>query len=200
MKKMILILIALLVIGAIFFMNKNDNTVSIQKTETEIEKPTILKEVKTVAQPIITKEEPEATLISNKPFKNNTRGVITDDVIAVDDFQKEKIDNNIVKEFKKLYPTMLEEVKKIPECLGKAETNIEAFNCSSKFEKLNIELAMIIGEYEGDNSSSDFLWNQETKEKIIEEVEKTIPLIYEQAACIKNVQNITNLEQCLGIK
>ena len=210
MKKMILILIALLVIGAIFFMNKNDNTVSIQKTEVT-KKPSITKENKVITIEKSTKEPILAKVISqkkepnSKPFKTNVQNNIIDETMddtTNDNFQEERREYVILSEFKEIYPDMLEEIKKIPACLGKANTREEALNCHEIFSKVKRELAMITGEYEGEGnySASGFVWNQETKQKMIEEVEITIPTIYEQKACVENAQSKIDLEQCFEIQ
>jgi len=210
MKKLLLLLIFLLIVGAIFFIKKKDNTVSIQKTEVT-KKPSITTENKVITiekstkKPILAKVITQEKEPNSKPFKTNVQNNTTDETIddtTNENFQKERREYVILNEFKEIYPDMLEEIKKIPACLGKANSREEALNCHEIFSKVKRELAMITGEYEGEGnySASGFVWNQEIKQKMIEEVEITIPTIYEQKACVEDAQNKIELEQCLEIQ
>jgi hypothetical protein len=102
--------------------------------------------------------------------------------------------------FKTLQPKIIEETQKIPDCLENAETKEEAFACNQKLQDLNKELAMAMGDFSEnkiEGYDDDFVWNEETKIKMIQEIERSTETMQEMQTCMESSITPEELDQCL---
>lgn len=239
MKKIIFLVIALVVTGAIFFISqKNTTEVVVKKPEIKIEESIVI-EKKPVVMEVKPQQAEEAVVVQEKikkSIQSNEEEVevienhIVDSVVIESvDLNSDRFDNSfdVVKEdiyiesneskelkkillvdVKKIHSTIFEEVKKVPECLHKVNMKEEIYKCFEKVEELRGELSSIIGESldenvespKDDNSSKEFVWDEKTKQGMITEIEKVIPIVDKEESCIQNAQNTSDLDTCLKLK
>jgi len=100
-----------------------------------------------------------------------------------------------------IQPRIFEETQKIPECLENAGSKEEAFECSKSLRALNKDLIMTMGDFseelpEEKGYDKDFIWNEETKIKMIQEIESGLQGMQTMRTCIESAKTPTDLDKC----
>jgi len=206
MKKVIFVLLAIVLSGVLFFLLKNSQDKPLEQTQVVSEKHED-KVVKTT--PVLQTEKPKVSVVKNKekptikPFTAKSilqKKDISDKVN--EDFYVQKRVNSVLSEFQNTLPKMIEEIKKIPECLENAKTIEEAFDCHTLVGAMNDRLSMVLGinEVEQNNSRIDFVWDNGTKMEMIEEVKNRLSSLLETQTCMEAVSTASEIDACLNIK
>jgi len=105
--------------------------------------------------------------------------------------------------FKELQNKMSGEIQKIPSCLEEALTKEEAFSCSKNLRELTKTLMLTKGDFDEDTLKGydeNFTWNENTKIKMIKEIEASSQSMEEMNLCIDMAQNSSELDKCLNSK
>lgn len=206
MKKTIYIVLGLIVLGLLFFLinNSKDKNVSqsqriVKKHEDSVSKPFSVLEKKQshVLGNSIIDGQVKKPLEKKKIFQNVVLPEAVDDTLLV----KER-EEMVFSKFRNTLPKMLENMKKIPQCLENAEKIEEAFNCYESVDTMHQELSEILGIYEGDynDSSTNVVWDNETKLKMMDELQEEISFMNEAQVCIEGISTGSELEECLHIE
>jgi len=132
-----------------------------------------------------------------QPFKYSFDTNITkeeEDIVKNLDEQEISVINDI-------QPRILEETQKIPDCLKNAESKEEAFECSKSLRELNKNLAMAMGDLseelpEEKGYDKDFIWDEETKRNMIQEMESGLLSMRTMQACIESAKEPTDIDKC----
>jgi hypothetical protein len=165
--------------------DKKKETKNVQVTKT-IQKEVLVIE-KNITSPLITK--------GNKPFKPTIEANISQENIMTESL--EELQSTA---FKTIQPKVFDEIQKIPDCLENAETKEEAFACSKKLRELNKEIAMSMGDFSEEGIEAydkDFIWNEETKINMIQEIEAGTQAMQEMQTCMETSKTPEALEKCL---
>ena len=116
----------------------------------------------------------------------------------------EDIDADIMIERKKilatLHPRVMKTMQAIPACLENAENKAEAFDCGKKFRDVNEELDFVMGEISEEapieGYDANFTWNEETKTKMIKEIEGSVAPMEEIHTCIRAANSEKEISEC----
>ena len=122
--------------------------------------------------------------------------------ISQDEVMAESLDELEAEAFKAMQPKIEKEMQQIPDCLEKAESKEEAFDCSKKLRLLNKEIAMAMGDFdenEVEGYTDAFVWNEETKLNMIKELESSTQNIQELQNCLEISKTSEELEKCFKI-
>ena len=200
MKKLIYALVALCVGVILFFMFNVETTDKHKATEKSIQNPivqTVVNETKenTLKQKRVQTQVKPA--IKSKPLKTDSQTPSEENSSeAIDVFGKSDLHA-----FKTIHPKIIKEINKIPECLMQADTKEDAFVCSKTLRALNKKLALAMGIKEKDmideaQYEKEFVWNEETRVKMIEEIEASQEMMQATQDCIDNADTPKALEGC----
>jgi ABC-type antimicrobial peptide transport system permease subunit len=121
----------------------------------------------------------------------------------VDDDTPEAIENIGLDILKTVYQNIYIETKKIPNCLKEASSKQEAFACSDSIQELNKELSRAMGDTDHNNFTmniNDFIWDEKNKHSMIKEIEKGLDAMKETSRCIKEIEVIEEISECLQEK
>ena len=120
--------------------------------------------------------------------------------IKEDTHTPEAIEDIGLDTLKTVYQNMYTETKKLPDCLKYASDKREAFACSKNIRELNMELSRAMGDIDDNNSImsiDDFVWDEKNKNEMITEIEKGLDTMKETANCIKEIETIEEINDCL---
>jgi len=110
------------------------------------------------------------------------------------------LDELEIEAFKTIQPKINTEIQKLPECLEAAQTKSEAFSCQEKLRELDRQLAMAMGDFSEENITGyddDFIWNEETKINMIQEIEASTETMQEMQGCIEMANTSDELKECI---
>ncbi len=122
--------------------------------------------------------------------------------ISQDEIITESLEELEAEAFKSIQPKIENEMRHIPGCLEKAESKEEAFACSKNLRKLNKEISMTMGDFdenEVEGYTDEFVWNEETKQDMIKEIESSVQSIQEMQGCLEISKTPEELKKCFNL-
>jgi len=200
---MLKIIVSLGLVTSLFLSGCTSCNTNKDKPDTNTDKK--INEKKVENKQIIEKSE-----INSKPLKNVIAKKILEPFnptletnISQDEIITESLDQLEAEAFKDMQPKIEEEMQHIPECLEKAESKEEAFSCSKNLRLLNKEIAMAMGDFDENDVegyTDSFVWNEETKQDMINEIESSIHGIQEMQSCLEISKTPEELKKCFNLK
>jgi len=192
MQKFILLLITLIFIGIIFFIQTK------QKVKKHISNST--KQTKISLEPTKTKLVNKETILKPKRIKmssyEDTKLQEKNKTLS----HSQSIEEMRMKAFEINQAKINMALSDLPDCLENAETKKEAFKCNEKLVNLGKEAMTDMGITIDKNITSknhSYIWDEETKVKIINEIENDIQKREEIEDCMEAAISIEDLDKCL---
>lgn len=115
-----------------------------------------------------------------------------------------KTDRELQKEiFADMQSRMTAEMQAIPTCLENAQNKNEALRCSKKLQDINREFELILGierDSSMENSTDGFVWNEKTKENMIQQLDAGIESMQELFSCIQASDTDEEQEKCFEVE
>lgn len=194
MKKIIslLIIVLLIIILIDLYVIKQSNTPSTKKIEISKTLQMSDNEKKESFQPFSAVNQTDQITIS---CSNDN----TDAVKSLDEAQVQR------EVFQDLQSRMTEQTQDIPACLELATTQTEALTCTQELRALNHEFALLLGieddiDPKNPQVEKSFIWNETTKENMINELDEGIVVMQEMFECIENAPTEKEQKQCFEMK
>jgi len=194
MQKFILLLITLIFIGIIFFI----------QTKQKVKKHTSssIKQTKVFLEPTKTKLIDEEVILKPKRIKissyENNKLQEKNETHS----HSQSIEEMRVKTFEINQAKINMALSDLPDCLENAQTKQEAFKCNEKLVDLGKEAMTDMGITIDKNRTSknhSFIWDEETKVKIINEIENDTQKREEMEDCMEAAISIEDLDKCFKI-
>lgn len=160
---------------------------------------------KTQKKNVVLEQIDEENSTKIKPFTPSiaTKKTALELNISMEDINmSESLDNLGITALKTIQPHIIEEMKNMPECLASAASKQEAFECSKKLRNLNQELAMSLGDFSEDAPQSyddDFIWDEETKSNMIEELTKSVQEMQYVQQCLDKTTSASEMQSCMDV-
>ena len=101
-----------------------------------------------------------------------------------------KIGQNVFEKQKLFLPEFLLSMKKARVCLQQADNWIKANVCVEDVVQLKTQLTK-------DRDNNIEQWNDEEKEKVLDDFDENISLLESRMKCIRSAKNITDLSSCM---
>lgn len=165
------------------------------------EKETASKEVQQKAETPVIESNISTSVVPTqleKPFMPSLELNTTQDNEPV----TESLEELEAEAFKTIQPQIIDEMRKIPECLEQAESKEDAFACSQPLRALNKELALAMGDFSEEEETGyddDFVWNEETKVNMIKEIEAGTQAMQEIQTCMETSKSPEELAKCMEL-
>jgi len=169
-------------------------TETTNSTKKVIEEKVVIQEEpkEIVPQPKVEAQAPEEKLA---PFVPTLETNITEEPLETANLEELEITT-----IKEMQPKINEELQKVPDCLEKAQTKEEAFECSKALRGINKEFAMAMGDLSEEvqeGYGDDFVWDEETKLNMIKEIEAGTQAMEEMQSCTETAQTPEEMEACI---
>ena len=204
MKKILILLLGILLIGLFFFIQNNGAQESnTQNTASSTHAPTEVKPASTTP-----KSQTKKETASDKPFKadTNVTQAIQDQAFAESDKKalESKEERELQKEvFVNIHKRTMQAIESMPACLESAETKDEALACEQELKKINKEFALLLGITAESNAGDDsqaFVWNETTKENMIKGLDASIEPMQKMFSCLQASESDKEQTKCLDLK
>jgi len=201
MRKEILLVVPI-IIGAIYYIATSEEEREVLKEPQKLEE---VVEEEELEAPIVTTMEKLNRSSEKKSSKEDTnlklikeKKVVEEDEESIDKFKEER--EEIIVD---VNDRILKELSSIPKCLEKAKDKRAAFECSKDLRSMQRELSVLrrdsetieIKEYD-----DKFIWNEETKKKMIEGLKSSITEMEQTNNCVGNYKDPEKLAECLEIR
>jgi len=115
-----------------------------------------------------------------------------------------KTDRELQKEiFADMELRMTAEMKAMPDCLENAQNKKEALHCAKKLQDINREFELILGIERSpslDDNTEGFVWNEKTKESMIQQLDAGIESMQELFSCIQASDTDEEQEKCFEVE
>jgi len=199
MKKILMLLLGLLLIGGFFFIGYNEKE---QNNAQTIVKQNVEKKVYV---PIITQKTNELDNTKvKKSFNSNINRVVETSTKTFINTDKKELESKTQQELQKdlfldIQTRMMKEMKLIPTCLENAQNKQEALACNHKLQNIQREFELLLGINTDDTRKKmtyEFVWNETTKEKMITELDAGIEPMQKMFSCLQSSDNSTEQEKC----
>jgi len=197
---MLKIIVSLGLVSSLFLSGCTSCTTNKDKTSTKekthekkVEKKQVIEDNKVNSEPLNNRVPKQI----DEPFNPTLEANISQDEVMA-----ESLDELEAEAFKAMQPKIEKEMQQIPDCLEKAESKEEAFDCSKNLRLLNKEIAMAMGDFdenEVEGYTDAFVWNEETKLNMIKELESSTQNIQELQNCLEISKTSEELEKCFKI-
>jgi len=204
MQKILIALLGLLLFGVFFFIQtktKKRENVNQPKISKKILNHTV--ETSSVDDISLNKSKIIQTkTMAQKTFTPNTDVKVDNKIVSIGDIEELKLksEHELEKDvLADIQLRMTSQMQSIPSCLENAQNKQEALACSNQLQDLNRELELILGiEPNTDTSynTDQFIWNEETKNSMIEELDASIQPMQEMLSCMQEAQTEMELEKC----
>ena len=200
---MLKIILSLALITSLFLSGCTSCNTNKDKPDTDTDKK--INEKKVEKKQLIKNSE-----VNVKPLNNTVSKQIDEPFnptleanISQDEIMTESLEQLEAEAFKAMQPKIEEEMQQIPDCLEKAESKEEAFTCSKNLRLLNKEIAMAMGDFDENDVEGyrdEFVWNEETKQDMIKEIESSMQSIQEMQSCLEISKTPEELKKCFNLK
>ena len=198
---MLKIIVSLGLVSSLFLSGCTSCTTNKDKTSTKekthekkVEKKQVIEDNKVNSEPLNNRVPKQI----DEPFNPTLEANISQDEIMT-----ESLEQLEAEAFKAMQPKIEEEMQQIPDCLEKAESKEEAFTCSKNLRLLNKEIAMAMGDFDENDVEGyrdEFVWNEETKQDMIKEIESSMQSIQEMQSCLEISKTPEELKKCFNLK
>ncbi len=157
-------------------------------------------DIKLEKKDLTAKEKPFASQI-DLPLSDVSGKIATEaDIKAVES----KTDRELQKEiFADMQSRMTAEMQTIPDCLENAQNKNEALRCSKNLQDINRQFELILGierDPSTENNTEGFVWNEETKENMIQQLDVGIESMQELFSCIQASDTDKEQEKCFEVE
>ena len=216
MQKIIVMGVVLITIVALYFLekepqeNKTIADTSNPKVEQKVaslsaSKPKPKEKPHSKAIPKQSKEKISQKSVEISPMSSN----VSDETKRESDKKstiseiKQDIPQRNDTEIKRLQPMVLEEMKKIPDCLENAFTKEEAFKCSHELREVNQKMMLAMGHKtlpEMKGFPNNFVWNEDKKIEMIQQIEGSIAPMEKAHYCIQNTKTQKEFAECINLR
>ena len=199
MKKVLIVLLGLLLIVGFFFIENNEK----EKNNIQV----IVKQnlEKEIYVPTITQRNNELDNTKIKKYFNSNINLVTE--ISTKTFMntdKKELESKSQQELQKdlfldIQTRMIKEMKVVPICLENAQDKQEALACNRKLQNIQREFELLLGINADDirnKTTYEFVWNETTKEKMINELDAGIEPMQKMFSCLQSLDNTTEQEKC----
>jgi len=200
---MLKIIVSLGLVTSLFLSGCTSCNTNKDKPDTDTDKKINEKKVEN-------KQVIEESEVNSKPLNNTVSKQIDEPFnptleanISQDEIMTESLEQLEAEVFKAMQPKIEEEMQQIPDCLEKAESKEEAFTCSKNLRLLNKEIAMAMGDFDENDVEGyrdEFVWNEETKQDMIKEIESSMQSIQEMQSCLELFKTPEELKKCFNLK
>ena len=149
------------------------------------------------------------TIVKKKPFVSQIDLPLNDPSrrVATEADIKEaalKTDRELEKEiFADMQLRMTAEMQAIPDCLESAQNKKEALRCGKKLQDINREFELILGierDPSTENNTEGFIWNEKTKENMIQQLDTSIASMQELFSCIQASDTDEEQKKCFEVE
>ena len=217
MQKTVIGLLVVFLLGIFFYMSGSSSDNSKKPTDTKAlalvekkEKNVVKESVHSAASKTgAMKLEKKDITVKKKPFVPQIDLPLDDPYrrVATEADIKEvasKTDRELQKEiFADMQSRMTAEMQTIPDCLENAQNKNEALHCSKKLQDINREFELILGierDPSVENNTDGFVWNEKTKENMIQQLDAGIESMQELFSCIQASDTDIEQEKCFEVE
>lgn len=207
MKKIIVFIILILIVVFFFFINNQEkNQKKNQKKFTSIDiTKEVVDEINNSKVDHSSKKNLDKVFTSNVNLSKSSivkhvKNKDTNKIIDLDKMSEREIEKEV---FSDIQLRMTKEMQTIPGCLENAINKQEALKCSKKLHEINKEFELLLGistDSAKYNNTNSFVWNEETKNNMIKELDLSIQPMQELFSCFESADNKEEQEKCLEIE
>ena len=217
MQKKLLVLLGVLLLSVFFFMQKQqtapeknaENSLQEEKTKSAVLTDKSLQNKSNSTGSVTDTSKTSQVSKNSKPFspKVNLAPLVTAPEGADPDGAireaESKSDRALQKEvFADIESRIMAEMQAIPDCLRKAQNGKEALQCNEKLQGIHKEFELMLGINGADtvqNNAEGFVWNETTRDAMIEQLDAGIQPMQELFSCIQAADTDEEQEKCFDV-